>query len=438
MLAQWRQTRRIAWTAFAFLILVNSTVMAEGQDEDLAARALLVEAIRMTQIAEAESDIVLQLKAWRAAKAALLKIKQDYALTDTGIELISGSNFGEFDPALLEEALADAEMAHRASREDGVRWSCTYPVPQAERTRRGHRFGASILSYSELAACLADGFDLNTPLQSDYAGFRAGSPVAAPLAAQGITDPEALRLLLSTTDVLHGPVRLGRTLLHVYASRIAANAELPADFLEMVSQHVEVDATDDYGMTALHYAIATNGSMVAIDTLLTLGADPNFAGPQDMTTLHIAARHENPDVGLLIVERLLEANADIEAFQKGAGTPLLVAIKHDQVEIASRLLDSGARTTPVARGGTSALFAAIYYGVKPNLVARLLAVGADPNEVTRGQKTILHLAAQNSTPDIARLLITAGADPTAVDRRGRTPADLASDNPAFDGTDIFR
>ena len=59
------------------------------------------------------------------------------------------------------------------------------------------------------------------------------------------------------------------------------------------------------------------------------------------------------------------------------------------------------------------------------LLERILASGADPNQVDEHRRTALHFAAAKGYTDVTRILISNGADPNAKDSLGNTALHLA-------------
>ena len=113
---------------------------------------------------------------------------------------------------------------------------------------------------------------------------------------------------------------------------------------------VDINAKDDYGMTALMAAAQTNVNTGFIKALLDAGADVNAKDKDGMTALMAAARmNDNPEV----IKILLDAGADVNATLKRetyigwTGTsPLMFAIidnkKTNVVEVVKILIDAGA------------------------------------------------------------------------------------------------
>lgn len=148
-----------------------------------------------------------------------------------------------------------------------------------------------------------------------------------------------------------------------------------------------------------------------IRTLVAAGADPGarFVGAHAETPLHWAA--SNDDVGA--VDALIAAGADVEApgAVLGGGTPLTDACGFGQWRAARRLLDHGARTGLQEAAALGLL----------DRVARLLASGSGPEEVTSGFWAACH-GGQLST---ARYLLSQGADANWIGHDGLTPLGVA-------------
>src|SRR5262245_34480214 len=140
---------------------------------------------------------------------------------------------------------------------------------------------------------------------------------------------------------------------------------------ELIQQHIDVNATQPDGATALHWAVqwndetlvdrllaagakvnsandygvtpiflaATNGSASMIAKLLRAGASSNTALPTGVTVLMEAARTGNTAA----VTTLLEAGANVNAKQVSKGqTALMWAVSERHRDVAQRLLNRGA------------------------------------------------------------------------------------------------
>lgn len=105
---------------------------------------------------------------------------------------------------------------------------------------------------------------------------------------------------------------------------------------------------------------------------------------------------------------LLAAGADVNAANAFGKTPLMLAAHQDQPASARLLLEAGARVGDRTR--------------------ILRECGSTSFDVTIGDRTALHYAAENAGLDMIRLLVEAGADVTAKTTEGSTPPDKLDDN----------
>jgi len=152
----------------------------------------------------------------------------------------------------------------------------------------------------------------------------------------------------------------------------------------------EVEARDDHGYTALHWA-GIRGHWRIFTELIEAGAPVNAVGGDGGTPLHWTCHHDRADM----VALLLDAGADIDAANRWGRSPLHVT--------ARRGCDS--------------------------VAALLLKRGADPSAKTTEGWTPLHTALMSGHPETAAILIAGGADEDATDSDGRTPAEVARARP---------
>ena len=231
----------------------------------------------------------------------------------------------------------------------------------------------------------------------------------------------------------------------------ANNAHFAAvDFL--VCQGADLDVLTRRGDSALHRAVA-RGAVDIVRLLLDHGAQTNpdlpaFAGLTG-TALHTAAGQGDE----AIVRALLEAGADADAMVMGL-TPLDMAANdriarllrasgslpekaerelqrmtlHDAAMNGSawqlrRLLERGDDPNALDASGATPIFYAASGG-HLDLVERLIEAGA---QVDAGEddETPLVRAVVGDRPDIVALLLAHGADPAATDFRGRPAIDIA-------------
>ena len=203
-------------------------------------------------------------------------------------------------------------------------------------------------------------------------------------------------------------------------------------------------AANDLGVTPLMLASA-NGSAAMVERLLGAGADPNAARPAGETALMMAARAGAAGV----VRQLLAAGADVDQATRGGHTALMWAAAERHPRVVTLLAEVGAdvrartrvrtrRGRPVVReavvlspfeavnpavlprdgdrdpprpeGGFTPLLHAVLAG-DPEVVAVLLAAGADVDDAGPDGVTALMLSLIKRRTAVARLLLERGADP---------------------------
>jgi ankyrin repeat protein len=274
--------------------------------------------------------------------------------------------------------------------------------------------------------------------------YGAGADVAD-AAMRG--DREAVRAALARKADVNIAQVDGTTALHWAVER--DDIEL-ADVL--IRAGARPGAVTREGVTPLQLA-AINGSAPMIDRLLKAGADANARlTPSGDTALMLAARTGKVDA----LRTLVEAGADLNAKETWGGTtPLMWAVSEGHAAAASMLIAAGADVnarshyvaaangrgfegrTPLANSAdakpadfasgwlTPLMLAAREGDVE---LARLLtAAGADVNAVGGDGKTALALAIFNGNYDVASFLVDSKADVNKADAQRFTPLFWAVD-----------
>ncbi|NYZ61150.1 ankyrin repeat domain-containing protein [Luteimonas deserti] len=185
----------------------------------------------------------------------------------------------------------------------------------------------------------------------------------------------------------------------------------------LIGRGLDVNAAHA-GMTPLLAATrdSWHGRPDAVMTLLANGADPRVTDHEGNTPLHLAARSSDPGVAAL----LGDAAADLEARNHDGLTPLGVACAAGNWRLAKFLLERGAR--PDVEGGTPALLAAAG-GDEDDAAGVQLLIRHKARVDARdgGRRGALHVAASSGHVEILAALLAAGADVRARDNEGRTP-----------------
>ena len=180
---------------------------------------------------------------------------------------------------------------------------------------------------------------------------------------------------------------------HWTASVIAAIQYHREDIiLSLFCAPQDLNAQCGEGNMILHTLLRFNFvDVLPLQTLLSLGADPNAHDRMGFTPLHIAIQ-----LGMVAeIDTLLAHGADVSKADSNQNTPLHLAIEYGRVTIVSQLLRN-----PFC---TMVLSASDAY-----------------------QRSPLALAALKGASEIFRLLIDAGANDMQTDENGRTPLHLAA------------
>lgn len=281
-------------------------------------------------------------------------------------------------------------------------------------------------------------------------------------------------------------LELGAVSTRAYASEIvpAAGCEewfSPAFFRRATVQIVagcieagaDVSAATMYGRTSLHLAAAESPWPAVVAELLRRGADPGARLAGGRTAVHEAAR-SNPNPAVLAA--LLDAGAqvNVRGGNETAPSRWVISSPHESIVLNAW---GGAHGVSRYAGGRTPLHEAVVSNSNPEVVAALIAAGADVharadldsesephatplywaasanpdtrvlellvqagadvNERGGSGRTPLHIAALRN-PVAFPMLLELGADPEAVDRHGRTPMDYAVDNLWLQGWEVVR
>lgn len=189
--------------------------------------------------------------------------------------------------------------------------------------------------------------------------------------------------------------------------------------------HIDVNASDQQGTTALQMASAC-GRTAIVRELLARGAALEQANNLGWTSLLHACRRGRLDV----VDILIANKSSVNARTKHGTSALVLAARGGHAQVVKSLLDAGVETWPqTAVDATvceiSALMAASQKG-HHSTVRLLLDKGADVN--ARAPSTgvsALSFAALSPNVSCCEILVQRGADPDQHDVNGRTPYYLA-------------
>jgi len=159
-------------------------------------------------------------------------------------------------------------------------------------------------------------------------------------------DTAAVRALLDRHVDVNAPQEDGTTALH-----FAADGDNREIVELLVRAGANVKAANRYGATPMWLA-SVNGNAAVIDVFLKAGADPNTALPEGETVLMAAARTGNLDA----VKLLLGHRAALNAKEGWHGqTALMWAAAEGHSDMVSLLIDKGADVKAASKAGFTAL-----------------------------------------------------------------------------------
>ena len=171
--------------------------------------------------------------------------------------------------------------------------------------------------------------------------------------------------------------------------RVYAREGKLSEVRRLIADGVNVNAADNNGGTALHYAAIFGQSEVA-KVLIAAGVNVNAAGENRVVALHFAINNRNIE----IVKALIAAGANVNVADIEGWTALLLAVKYGYTEV----------------------------------VKVLIAAGANVNAAI-ADATALNLAVANGHAKVAKVLLECGASPDIRGKTGFNAWDLASHQP---------
>ena len=215
---------------------------------------------------------------------------------------------------------------------------------------------------------------------------------------------------------------LDRALIALSRTKVMQNQTSMIAFLQdLVSNGVTLNAQDEEGLTAMHWA-SREGHLGFVKFLCERGADMNLKSNEGQSALHEAIVTGQ----ISVVKLLLKHEAtDVEQQDRFGRTPLLIAAQHGYPTILSALLKSNADLSAKTKKKNTALHLAAYYDEID--CVKLLLQNQTPlasrNQNGRGP---LHMAASCGSNKCVFHLSNAGAPLEAKDSEGYTALSLAA------------
>ncbi|CAJ0602927.1 unnamed protein product [Cylicocyclus nassatus] len=197
------------------------------------------------------------------------------------------------------------------------------------------------------------------------------------------------------------------------------------DLLLNYGAHVNLIDEED-GLTPLIVA-SGRGFTSVVEKLLAADAQVNACDKFGSTALIWAARKGH----LPIVKMLLNAGAEVDAVGMGSSTALMLATKGNYLAVVDLLLTREPNVNVVDQNGLSALGIAAREGYA-DICESLVNSGAFVNQSDKYGNWILLSAVRSGNANIVRLLLEKFADVNARDSENRTALHLAIDKSFMD------
>ncbi|VDO50379.1 unnamed protein product [Haemonchus placei] len=181
----------------------------------------------------------------------------------------------------------------------------------------------------------------------------------------------------------------------------------------LLENGASVDFPDSLGWSPLMWAVYKCHPDI-VDLLLNYGAHVNLIDEEDgLTPLIVAAGRGFTNV----VERLLAADAQVNACDKFGSTALIWAARKGHLPIVQMLLNAGAEVDAVGMWSSTALMLATK-GNYLNVVDLILTREPNVNVVDQNGLSALGMAAREGYADICESLINSGAFVNQSDKYG--------------------
>mmetsp|Transcript_15499 Transcript_15499/g.60621 ORF Transcript_15499/g.60621 Transcript_15499/m.60621 type:complete len:571 (+) Transcript_15499:3-1715(+) len=227
--------------------------------------------------------------------------------------------------------------------------------------------------------------------------------------------PQAVRELLNQrvcNAIFHGRTALIQAVIGC----------LPHTVNVILAEDMDPNLQDVKGDAAVHHAARLQDTAIADALLDHPTVDWSIANPEtEETMLHLAAQHGH----VALVQRLVSSGAVELDSVSVRGTPLMVALLHQQWAVAELLLDSGASVEGSDEDSATAVMVALQCNASLRLLERLIGERSLKQKDNQGY-TALHYAARDGSVQALQLVYEKGDVPVeARSSSGMTPFLLA-------------
>lgn len=174
----------------------------------------------------------------------------------------------------------------------------------------------------------------------------------------------------------------------------------------VLSLGLDINGTDDIGLTPLHHAIVYSNSVEMVCFLIESGADIKNMTSNRKNLLHLAVI--NRDIS--VVKFVISLGLDIDSVDEMGWTPLHCAVRNNEnVDIVKLLVESGADIQAVTEDGKTLCHLAVINSIP--MTKYVLSLGLDINSMDiEGLSPLHYVVGYNENTEIVSLLIQSGAD----------------------------
>jgi len=220
---------------------------------------------------------------------------------------------------------------------------------------------------------------------------------------------------------------------------LAVNTKFNPEIVELlIKAGSDVNALDDRGFTALHFAVSSVNLAtdiypeIKVKSFLSLLRHINLNNSTYDNIVDHSVQ-QNLKMQIAVIKLLLEAKANPNiSTLKSSYTPLVIAIKSSHIEIIKLLIANGADVN----FENEAILAPIWFALNniPNSIPYLIEAGADVNRKNRMNDTILSYI---DDVELAKIVIASGADINNKNKFDITPLMLAAKNGRYDIVELL-
>ncbi|GAU99693.1 hypothetical protein RvY_10654 [Ramazzottius varieornatus] len=310
-------------------------------------------------------------------------------------------------PALMDFLVKKVRTVHRELMEE----EAEVPMTPFRKTLRSISSGYTLDEDTCKRGELLDVFDIDGHTPLHLAASRGAWKNVTVLMKAG-ADPFA-----------HGPVHWCRMAHH--SAQAGENIAECTIFVTLLRNNPHLvpslDAADDKGYTAIHYA-AISGNVMAVKGLMQLGANIRVRNRKEKTVLHYAAKHGHFDI-VEVIMRTSDAADILNCVDWQGRTAYHLAATHGHQDIVEYLISKGASAVADDFGKAPLHLAAAqdHLAVLGTIVSNH---GSMLNNVDQEGYTALHHAAFKDSARAVAFLLANGAI-NKMENTGKTALELA-------------